>query len=148
MRFQVPQFIGIEDKVFGPFTVKQFVYMAGGAGICYIIYNFLPTFLAIIFIVPVIALSLALAFATVNGKPFIFILEAALKYLIGTKLYLWRREVHKPQKTSAQSAPAESPLNLNMPKLSDSKLKEITWALDINQNVQNAGQQPPAENAQ
>ena len=145
MRFQVPQFINIEDKVFGPFTVKQFVYMAGGAGISYIIYNFVPTFLAIIFIIPVISLSLALAFATVNGKPFIFILEAALKYLVGTKLYLWKRDILKPKKGSSPAEKVESRLNVDMPKVSDSKLKEFTWALDINGNT---NQQTPTEKTQ
>jgi len=26
MQFQVPQFIEIEDKIFGPLTLKQFLY--------------------------------------------------------------------------------------------------------------------------
>ncbi len=33
MRFEVPQFIDVEDKIFGPFTFKQFLYLAGGAGL-------------------------------------------------------------------------------------------------------------------
>ena len=32
MRFQVPQFIEIESKIFGPLTFKQFIYLAGGGG--------------------------------------------------------------------------------------------------------------------
>jgi len=42
MRFKVPQFIDIEDKIFGPFSFKQFVYLAGGAGLCYIFFKTLP----------------------------------------------------------------------------------------------------------
>ncbi len=137
MRFQVPQFIGVEDKVFGPFTVKQFIYLAGGAAVCYIIYHFLPLFLAIIFITPVIGLALALAFIKVNGKPFVFTLEAAVKYYIGTKLYLWRRNKKEPKPHSGEAAEGAGPINIAMPQLSDSRLKEITWALDINQNVNN-----------
>ena len=41
MRFQVPQFIEIEDKIFGPLTIKQFIYIAGGAGLCFILFRFL-----------------------------------------------------------------------------------------------------------
>ena len=33
MRFEVPQFVDIEDKIFGPLTFKQFIYIAGGAGV-------------------------------------------------------------------------------------------------------------------
>jgi hypothetical protein len=29
MQFRVPQFIDIEDKLFGPLTFKQFIYLAG-----------------------------------------------------------------------------------------------------------------------
>jgi len=32
MRFEVPQFIEVEDKIFGPFTWKQFIYLMGGEG--------------------------------------------------------------------------------------------------------------------
>jgi hypothetical protein len=47
MRFQVPQFIEVEDKIFGPLTVKQFIYLAGGAGLVFILYHFLPTWISI-----------------------------------------------------------------------------------------------------
>ncbi|MFM2424198.1 MAG: hypothetical protein RLZZ70_589, partial [Candidatus Parcubacteria bacterium] len=30
MQFEVPQFIEIEDKIFGPLTWKQFLYVGGG----------------------------------------------------------------------------------------------------------------------
>ena len=33
MMFSVPQFIDVEDKIIGPLTLKQFIYLAGGAGL-------------------------------------------------------------------------------------------------------------------
>jgi len=132
MRFQVPQFIGIEDKVFGPFTVKQFVYIVGGAGLCYIIFKFLPLFLAIIIIAPVAGISLALAFVKINNKPFIFIVEAALKYYIGSKLYLWKKELNNKQPpTNNEKIEVGLQTSDFAPKLSESKLKELTRSLDI-----------------
>jgi hypothetical protein len=44
MRFQVPQFTDVEDKIVGPLTLKQFVYLAGAGGGCIILYSFLPAF--------------------------------------------------------------------------------------------------------
>ena len=35
MQFQVPQFLDVEDKIVGPFTIKQFIYLAGGVGMGY-----------------------------------------------------------------------------------------------------------------
>ncbi len=57
MRYQVPQFIEIEDKIFGPLTLKQFIYLAGGGGLCLIFFSLLPLYIMVILSIPVIALS-------------------------------------------------------------------------------------------
>lgn len=131
MRFQVPQFINIEDKIFGPLTVKQFVYLVGGAGMVYILYRFLPFYLAVVPIGVIAALGVSLAFVKINNKPFIFTLEAALKYAFSTRLYLWK---HVPKEVTAAEA-ARGAAQANIPALSESRLKDLTWALDINQHV-------------
>ena len=133
MRFQVPQFINIEDKIFGPFTVKQFVYLVGGAGMVYIVYSILPFYAAIFLIVPAALFALALAFVKPNGKPFVFMVQAAAKYFLSSRLYLWRRTERRaraPEASKERAVPQSA-----VPSLSESRLKELTWALDINQNV-------------
>ncbi|MEK7170477.1 MAG: PrgI family protein [Patescibacteria group bacterium] len=133
MRFQVPQFIGVEDKLLGPFSIKQFVYIVGGIGMVYIVYNFLPFYLALLIIAPIAALTVALAFYKPNGKPFIFMMQAAIAYAISNRLYLWKRV---PRQISRGDAAKEVSNKGNpLPALSESKLKDLTWALDINQNV-------------
>ncbi len=139
MRFRVPQFIDVEDKIFGPFTFKQFIYLVGGAGICFILYKALPFFIAFLFIIPVAGIALALTFYEVNGKPFIFILEASIKYFFQNKLYLWKKTPKKPSQQKEQQ-PTVSTQGL-VPHLSDSKLKDISWSLDIlDTNKNNQGQ--------
>jgi len=69
MQFKVPQFLDIEDKIFGPFTFKQFVYLAGGAGLCFTLFKLLGLFLELIPILAVAGLALALAFYRPNNKP-------------------------------------------------------------------------------
>ncbi len=134
MKFQVPQFIEVEDKIFGPLTVKQFVYLAGGAGLSFIIYTYvssLSLILAILLIIPVVAFAAALALYKVNNRPFVNILESAFKFLLANKLYIWRKQERKPEhKKEASLAPL-----VYVPKLSDSKLKDLTWSLDINENL-------------
>lgn len=128
MQFKVPQFIDIEDKIFGPLTFKQFIYIVGGGALCYIIFQILPIFIAVILIIPVAALAIALAFYKVNGKPFIHTLEASFRYAFQQKLYIWKRE------RKAESAPAaaakEAPAAYAA-KLSKNKLRDIAWSLDI-----------------
>ena len=131
MRFQVPQFIEVEDKIFGPLTFKQFIYIAGGVGACVVLFIFLPKFLAILISVPIAVFAAALAFYKVNQKPFISLVEAFVKYTVTSKLYIWRKEEKKPE---ARQEASQSPEQVYVPKLSDSKLKELTWSLDIKQS--------------
>ncbi len=129
MRFQVPQFIEVEDKIIGPFTLKQFIYLAGTAGIIVVLYNALPKFLAFFLIIPMGGLGIALAFWKINNKPFIEILEAAFKYLAGGKLYIWKKQ--DPKVEIAEEIIREKAASSMIPRMSGSKLKELTWNLDI-----------------
>lgn len=92
MQFQVPQFIDIEDKIIGPLTLKQFLYMAGGLMILAFLWLYLKLGLFIIVAIPIVLLSLALAFYKINGRPFIYFLGAFITYLTKPRLYLWKKD--------------------------------------------------------
>ena len=129
MRYQVPQFIEIEDKIFGPLTLKQFIYLAGGGGLCLIFFTLLPFYLTVILGLPVMIFSATLAFYQVNGRPFINVLEHAVGYFFGHKLYLWK--AHRAS-TSSPTMPKVLPKEaLPVPKLSESRLKDLAWSLNI-----------------
>ncbi len=130
MRFSVPQFIDIEDKVFGPFTIKQFVYMAGGLGLSYIVWRILPHFFAVIVILPLLVICGLLAFYKFNGKPFIFLAEAWVGYLFGSRMYMWKKSVPKEKKEEEKLM--EDPSYI--PKLSGNKLDELSWSLNVMNN--------------
>lgn len=131
MRYQVPQFIEIEDKVVGPFTIKQFIYLVGGAGLSFVLYSILPIYIALLLIVPVIALSLALAFYKINNKPFVDFLESAFMYYTKDNLYIWKKE-DKQIVENIQTQPAKQ---VYVPRLSESKLKDLSWSLGVGQNA-------------
>ena len=94
MKFPVPHFIEIEDKILGPLTLKQFIYLAEGAARSYIIYAILYIYIALPIIAVVVTFSLALAFYKINNKPFILVLESAVKYALGNKLNKKKRKVN------------------------------------------------------
>ena len=127
MEYQVPQFIEVEDKIFGPFTLKQFIYVAGGVGLCAILILYFPLIVGIILAIPVAALTLALAFYKINNKPFVEIMEAAFNYYIGDRLYLWKKEKNRVETQVPTAKPAD-PQKLG---LTQSKLKDLAWSLDI-----------------
>ncbi len=134
MRYQVPQFIEVEDKLFGPLTLKQFIFVAGGAGLSVVFYLLIkPLILAFFFIAPVLGFALALAFLKVNNRPFIAVLESAFMFVINPKLYIWKHE----QKPVAQIQKEETALQVTQlsPSLSNSKLKDLTWNLDTKGSV-------------
>ena len=133
MQFKVPQFLEIEDKIFGPFTFKQFAYLAGGAGLCFVFYKLLGLLLGFIPILVIAGFSLALTFYRPNSKPFIFMVEAMFKYVIGDKLYIWkRREVQALRKTeNIQNKTKEELRTQNLERLTGNKLRDLAWSLDI-----------------
>jgi len=137
MRFQVPQFIEVEDKIFGPLTLKQFIYLAGGAGLSFVVYVITGSLIiSILPIIVILAMSAALAFYKMNGKPFISVMEYAFKYYLGSKLYIWKKE-DKVQPTSTEAAvkDAKNYASVMVPKISDSNLKDLAWSLDIKESI-------------
>ena len=138
MRFQVPQFIEVEDKIFGQFTIKQFIYLAGGAGLSFAIYRVIGTLIwSILPIIIVIAFSLALSFYKINERfPFIYIVEAAVKYFFSNKLYIWKKRENKkmPEENNTDQE-IKKYASIMVPKISDSKLKDLTWSLDIKESM-------------
>lgn len=107
MRFEVPQFIEIEDKIFGPLSWRQFLYLGGGLGMAVAL--FLVSKLLFLFIgIPLALLAGALAFYPVNNRPFSFFLEAIFTYITSQRLYLWRQQsdiVHKNTATPPSGTP-------------------------------------------
>ncbi|MBX4198070.1 PrgI family protein [Candidatus Parcubacteria bacterium] len=133
MKFQIPQFIEIEDKIFGPLTLKQFVYLAGGGGLSVVFYLLFPWYISMFFIMPIIAFVSALAFYKVNNRPFIVVLENAVMYIINPKLYIWKHETKPAVQIKKEEPSAAS--SAFIPKLSNSKLKELTWNLDTRESL-------------
>jgi hypothetical protein len=80
--------------------------------------------------------SVALAFYRVNSKPLILVVEAAFRYWFGGKLYIWKKEDKIQPKTEAEAVKqARSYAGVNVPKISDSKLKDLSWSLDIKESI-------------
>jgi hypothetical protein len=135
MRFQVPQFIEVEDKIFGPLTIKQFIYIAGGGGLSFILFRFLPLPIAILLIIIVLGFSLALAFYKVNDKPLIYVVQSAFGYFFSDKLYLWKKKDKSPEKAKESMINKLTQSPIYVPKLSQSKLHDLTWSLDIKESL-------------
>lgn len=130
MQYQIPQFIEVEDQIFGSLTFKQFIYVLGGAGITYSIFRLIPiTFIAIIVAAPFAILAFSLAFRDFNGRPFISLVESYLKFFTRPRVYVWRKRVIEPKKDVV-----EQNINpLEVKELDKDRLRTLSWSLDVNE---------------
>lgn len=132
MQYQTPQFIEVEDKIFGPLTAKQFFYLLGGGAAVFIIYVFFQLWVVILLGLPVGGFALALAFLKINGIPFPKVLANYLSHSSQQKVFIWQRvTTSKTQSTDYTKTQTEK----IAPKLTESKLQELAWSLDIKQKV-------------
>ncbi len=91
MRFQMPQFIETEVKLIGPFTLRQFLWLAFGAVLIYVLYLTIHSFVFFIIALPLGALFAALAFVVVNGAPLINYVTYAINYAINPRKYIYKK---------------------------------------------------------
>lgn len=136
MEYQVPQFIEVESKIVGPFTFKQFLYIAGATGMCVILFAYVSILFAVLLSIPIVVFAAALAFYKVNGKPFIEVIEAGLNYYTRAKLLLWKHEEPKAAEQNAAAAAAAAAevartTPASTPRLTRGKLSELAWSLDV-----------------
>jgi hypothetical protein len=141
MRFAVPQFIDVEDKIFGPLTLKQAVYLAGGVGVALVLLTRFGFFFAVLIGGPFAFLGFALAFLKINNRPFAFIVYAAVFYSIKNKLYLWKKT--QPRTSTQANTPMSGQATAQplVPHLSQSRLKELAWSLDTNDSLYSSEKQ-------
>lgn len=99
MQFQVPQFIDTEDKIVGPLSIRQFIYIVVAAGISIILYFTVQAWLWMILSLPLLAFGAAMAFIKINGRPFSKFLFAGLSYYWKPQTYVWQPDQPKLPKT-------------------------------------------------
>lgn len=92
MRFQLPQFIETETKIVGPFTLQQFLWIAGGAAFMFLLFTLVRGVLFFIFAIPIGGIFLALAFLKINGVSLIVYASYGISYLTNPKKYIFKKD--------------------------------------------------------
>lgn len=108
MNFQVPQFIETEDRIIGPLTLKQFLYVATAGGLSFFLFFFLQAWLWIIITFFLAVAAACFAFIKVNGRPLLAIAAAAFSYYWKPRSYLWQRKGEAPEIAAAEIKARES----------------------------------------
>ena len=96
MQAQVPQYIEVEDKVIGPLTIRQFMYLIVGLGIIGLLWVLFKPVIVFLLAPLIIAFFGAAAFYKVNGRPFLSYVAAFIKLSATPTRYTWQ---HGKEKT-------------------------------------------------
>ncbi len=132
MQFKVPQFLEIEDKIFGPFTFKEFIYLIGGGGMCFVIYKLLGLFWGAIPILLIGGFAGMLTFYRPNNKPFLDMIEAGFNFTLQSKLYIWKKhKINHDTKSKIVSEDKNLAMAESGMRLSGNKLRDLAWSLDV-----------------
>ena len=88
-QFVVPQFIEVEDKIFGPITTRQFLILLAGGLVVFIVYRLADFALFVTVLAVVGGLSLIFAFVKVNGQTFHYFVLNITQTLRKPGLRIW-----------------------------------------------------------
>lgn len=91
MRYQVPQFIDIEDKIVGPLTLRQFLIYVGAVIILVPLYIIFDLSLFITLLIPVLGIAGMFAHFQLNGKTLFQVIMNAVNFFTRGQMYIWRR---------------------------------------------------------
>ncbi len=105
MRYKVPQNIDMQDRIVGPLTLIQFMYLLIGGAICYALFQILSLPIFVILALPVAIFTLALAFFKIQDQPFSKFIGAALGYFLKPKNLVWRKKDGSAQNQTTQVTP-------------------------------------------
>ena len=90
-QFVVPQFIDVEDKIFGPVTVRQFIITLVGGGLIFIAYKLADFALFLLEGIIIALITFILAFIKINGRPIHYFLLNLTQTSLRTRLRVWQR---------------------------------------------------------
>jgi len=131
MQFKVPQNIDLEDKIVGPLTLIQFLYIISGGIIVYLLFLTLgSTFFFWVLAIPVAAVAISLAFLKIQDQPLSHFIKAGLMYLSRPKVRIWQR--HGVTTSAIKAAPVKKEGTTALPKkkIEKSELEKIAQVLD------------------
>ena len=129
MQFQMPRFLDIEDKVIGPLTFKQFIYLGGGGGLAYVAYSYLGWTWGFIFIALFLGLGIGLAFWKPNSRPATIMLQAFLTHYTKKRMYVWQRPT-KFERMKKDEKTVEKEIT-NKKEFDHDKIEALSCSLDI-----------------
>ena len=96
-QFVVPQFIDVEDKIFGPITTRQFLILLAAGILIFVAYKYADTALFITTAVIVGGGAVVFSFVKVNGQVFHYFLLNIIQTMKKPSLRVWNKQHSKKE---------------------------------------------------
>ncbi len=128
MQYSVPQFIDVEDKIVGPFTGKQTLYLMVGGGLILFIFSFFQIGFFILSMLVIVPGVLVFAFYKPKGITVAQYMTNFLKYYTSNHIYIWAREDDRNFMKQVQKK--KKVVEIEIKAVPQSKIKELAWVLD------------------
>ena len=90
-QFTVPQFIDVEDKIFGPITSRQFIILISAVGPILVAFKLADTALFAFITFLIGGSAIMLAFVKINGQSFHYFLLNIIQTLRRPSRRLWHK---------------------------------------------------------
>ncbi len=132
MQVPVPQFIDVEDKIFGPFTLRQFAFIfIGGLLIAALFRIFHLSFVFFILALPIAVIFAGIAFGNFNGRHIYNTIPIFISFFTSPKVFVFHRERIQDEvsisRPVAKTRDAAAPVSTESPR---SRLKQLSLLLD------------------
>ena len=134
MQYKIPQNVDVEDKIFGPLSLRQFSWIVFGGFLGFVLYLVLAKINFFLFLavgLPAVGFFLALAFYRINERPFELFIVSSLRTMMRPKRRIWMRTLEEHEVV----APPPSPASLRPASKAGlhevrSQLEELTMIVD------------------
>ncbi|MFH1789817.1 MAG: PrgI family protein [bacterium] len=127
-QFVIPQFIDVEDKIFGPVTTRQFIILLSTSLLLFIIYKLADTTLFIFLLAFFGVSALILAFVKINGQPFHYFILNIAQTMRRPSRRIWRHDYTKEQLKELQERSKVEPAEVikRLPRVSYNRMRDLS----------------------
>lgn len=149
MDFPVPQFIEIEERILGPLSLKQTMFLIVAVGLIFILYFFLETWLHIILSLLILGIAGSFAFIRIGGRTLGQFISSVIAFAFMPRMFVWKKtEKANPTEIKLLTQKVKSKMGVEEKIIQELKeeeskkggLKEITKRIDLGIKTKNVDQ--------
>lgn len=131
-QFVVPQFIDVEDKIFGPVTSRQFVILLVAGLILFVAFKLADTALFIFLLATLGGFALILAFVKINGQSFHYFILNLVQTLRRPSRRIWYKTDTKEELEELRKGGKIEIIEkaTEIPRLSYNRIRDLSLAVN------------------